>query len=170
MTTGSRRIPDSMSSGARRFQASHLPCPETSTMSGARPRRTGWRAVILFDQMRRNMYRGSPLAFATDVWHWRRRSSPVGATPTWQCDGMARVFLYALRTLRNLTDQTIRSSCSRNSETPPTSTMRSAWDVIEPVRPLPASQCHFGRTSSPARKSTSRSPAPGSSMNHGENA
>lgn len=64
---------------AQRFQASHLALSRNRDDIW-RQTPSNWLAVIiLFDQLPRNMYRGSPLAYATDCLALREAKLAIGA-------------------------------------------------------------------------------------------
>jgi uncharacterized protein (DUF924 family) len=78
----------------RRFRASHL---ALSRFVGPEWRETAdgrLGAVILFDQMSRNIYRGSPLAFATDGLARREARLALEAGADQAVDPVRRAFFY----------------------------------------------------------------------------
>lgn len=92
----------------RRFQASHLAL--------ARGVSEGWRAtpenrlaaILLLDQMPRNMYRGTPLAFSTDCLALHEAKLAVGTGADMAIRPEWRVFVYLpFEHSENLTDQTL---------------------------------------------------------------
>ena len=81
-----------------------------------RTKAAGWRdhpetlaaAIILLDQMPRNMYRGSPLAFATDCLALREAKLAIGASADLAVPKEWRAFFYMpFEHSENLTDQTM---------------------------------------------------------------
>lgn len=92
---------------ARRFQDTHLALSRhVDDVWRASPR--NWLAVILlFDQLPRNMYRGSPLAFATDGLALREAKLAIGASADMAVPPEWRAFFYMpFEHSENLADQT----------------------------------------------------------------
>ncbi|MCA1370019.1 DUF924 family protein [Bradyrhizobium sp. BRP14] len=92
----------------QRFQASHLALSrKLDDVWRATP--SNWlAAIILFDQLPRNMYRGSPLAFATDCLALREAKLAVGASADLTVPEEWRAFFYMpFEHSEDLTDQTM---------------------------------------------------------------
>ncbi|MEI3852081.1 MULTISPECIES: DUF924 family protein [Ensifer] len=92
----------------RRFQASHLALARgVSEIWRATPENR-LAAIILLDQMPRNMYRGTPLAFATDCLALHEAKLAVGVGADMAIKPEARAFVYLpFEHSENLTDQTM---------------------------------------------------------------
>ena len=92
----------------RRFQASHLALARgVSEIWRATPENR-LAAIILLDQMPRNMYRGTPLAFATDCLALHEAKLAVGIGADMAIKPEARAFVYLpFEHSENLTDQTM---------------------------------------------------------------
>ena len=93
---------------AQRFQASHLALSRNLDNVWRETPQNWLAAVILFDQMPRNMYRGSPLAFATDCLALREAKLAIGASADMAVPREWRAFFYMpFEHSENLTDQTM---------------------------------------------------------------
>lgn len=79
---------------ARRFQASHLALSRNLEGVWRATPRNRLATIILFDQLPRNMYRGSPLAFATDGLALREAKLAVGAGADMAVPEDWRAFFY----------------------------------------------------------------------------
>lgn len=92
----------------QRFQASHLALSRKLDDVWRENPRNLLAAVILFDQLPRNMYRGSPLAFATDCLALREAKLAVGTGADMAVPTEWRAFFYMpFEHSENLTDQTM---------------------------------------------------------------
>lgn len=92
----------------RRFQDSHLSLSRSLDDVWQASPRNRLAAVILFDQLPRNMYRGSPLAFATDGLALREAKLAVGANADRAVPQEWRAFFYLpFEHSENLADQTM---------------------------------------------------------------
>ncbi|MBP2237145.1 uncharacterized protein (DUF924 family) [Sinorhizobium kostiense] len=92
----------------RRFQATHLALSRKLDELWRASPENQLAAIILFDQMPRNMYRGSPLAFATDGLALREAKLAVGASADLAVSTEWRAFFYLpFEHSENLADQTM---------------------------------------------------------------
>lgn len=91
----------------QRFQASHLAL--SRRLDDVWRQTQNWLAtIILFDQLPRNMYRGSPLAFATDGLALREAKLAIGASADMAVPQEWRAFFYMpFEHSENLADQTM---------------------------------------------------------------
>jgi uncharacterized protein (DUF924 family) len=92
----------------QRFQASHLALArEIGDVWRATPENR-LAAIVLLDQLPRNMYRGTPLAFATDGLALREAKLAVGAGADMAVKPEWRAFFYMpFEHSENLVDQTM---------------------------------------------------------------
>ncbi|MBP1882359.1 DUF924 family protein [Sinorhizobium mexicanum] len=92
----------------QRFQASHLALSRKLDDAWRATPEHWLAAVLVFDQLPRNMYRASPLAFATDCLALREAKLAVGASADLAVPKEWRAFFYLpFEHSENLTDQTM---------------------------------------------------------------
>ncbi|MGO4621835.1 DUF924 family protein [Ensifer sp. 2YAB10] len=92
----------------RRFQASHLGLARGVGEIWRATPENRLAAIILLDQLPRNMYRGTPLAFATDCLALHEAKLAVGNGADMAIKPEARAFVYLpFEHSENLTDQTM---------------------------------------------------------------
>jgi uncharacterized protein (DUF924 family) len=92
----------------RRFQASHLALARGVDEIWRASPENRLAAIVLLDQMPRNMFRGTPLAFATDCLALHEAKLAVGAGADMAIKPEWRAFVYLpFEHSENLTDQTM---------------------------------------------------------------
>ncbi|PDT42984.1 MULTISPECIES: DUF924 family protein [Sinorhizobium] len=147
----------------QRFQASHLAL--------SRNLDDGWRqtpgnrlaAIILFDQLPRNMYRGSPLAYATDCLALREAKLAIGASADIAVPAEWRPFFYMpFEHSENLTDQTMSVKLFTALGDPGYLDYAIRHrEVIERFGRFPHRNAILGRTSTPAEEEYLAQPGAG---------
>ncbi|AFL52825.1 uncharacterized protein (DUF924 family) [Sinorhizobium fredii] len=92
----------------QRFQTSHLVLSRSLDDIWRQTPSNWLAAIILFDQLPRNMYRGSPLAYATDCLALREAKLAIGTSADIAVPSEWRPFFYMpFEHSENLTDQTM---------------------------------------------------------------
>jgi uncharacterized protein (DUF924 family) len=147
----------------RRFQASHLALSRNLDDVWRSSPRNRLAAIILFDQLPRNMYRGAPLAFATDGLALREAKLAAGASADMAVPKDWRAFFYLpFEHSENLADQTM--SVKLFTELGDPSYLDFAIrhrEVIEQFGRFPHRNALLGRASTPAEEAYLAEPGAG---------
>ncbi|MCZ4092936.1 DUF924 family protein [Sinorhizobium psoraleae] len=147
----------------QRFQASHLALSRKLDDIWRETPRNWLAAIILFDQLPRNMYRGSPLAFATDCLALREANLAIGASADLAVSKEWRAFFYMpFEHSENLADQT--TAVKLFTELGDANYLDYAIrhrQVIEQFGRFPHRNAILGRTSTPAEEAYLAEPGAG---------
>ncbi|MDK1388300.1 DUF924 family protein [Sinorhizobium sp. 8-89] len=147
----------------QRFQASHLALSRKLDDIWRETPRNWLAAIILFDQLPRNMYRGSPLAFATDCLALREANLAIGASADLAVSKELRAFFYMpFEHSENLADQTM--AVKLFTELGDADYLDYAIrhrQVIEQFGRFPHRNAILGRTSTPAEEAYLAEPGAG---------
>ncbi|HXV31809.1 MAG TPA: DUF924 family protein [Sinorhizobium sp.] len=147
----------------RRFQASHLALSRNLDDLWRQNPRNWLAAIILLDQLPRNMYRGSPLAFATDGLALREAKLAVGTSADMAVPEDWRAFFYMpFEHSENLAEQT--TSVKLFTALGDASYLDYAIrhrEVIERFGRFPHRNAILGRSSTPAEEAYLAQPGAG---------